>query len=107
MALQISNMQKQQKNSTFTITKKVYIYKLDEIVDKYNNTVYCTIEILKEHSWRRGLSILFSILSIIVPVIIYSYIWNKIRKKRCFVKKGVPKTFAKFTGTPVPEPFFK
>ena len=45
MALQISNMQKQQKNSTFTTTKKVYIHKLDEIVDKYNNTVYCTIEI--------------------------------------------------------------
>ena len=53
---------------------------------------------LKEHSWRWRLSILFPVLSIIVSVIIDSYIWNKIRKKRCSMKKGVPKTFAKFTG---------
>ena len=37
--------------------------------------------LLKEHSWRWRFSILFSILSIIVPVISYSHTWNKkIRK---------------------------
>ena len=34
----------------------------------------------KEHSWRWRFSILFSILSLIVSVINYSHIWNKIRK---------------------------
>ena len=33
-----------------------------------------------------------------MSAIIYSHIWNKIRKKGCSMKKGVPKTFAKFTG---------
>ena len=35
---------------------------------------------LKEHYWRWWISILFSILSIIVFVISYSHVWNKIRK---------------------------
>ena len=34
----------------------------------------------KVHSWRRRFSILFSISSILVFLIIYFHIWNKIRK---------------------------
>ena len=39
----------------------------------------------------------FSILSIIVSVIIYSHIWNKIQK-RYSMKKAFRKSFVKFTG---------
>ena len=53
--------------------------------------------LFKEHSWRRRFSSLLSILSIVVSVISYFHIWNKIRKSvwqhtvlgKCFLNNSL------------------